>query len=42
MFRVFLKDGRSLVSYGEVARVGDRVVFSMPTRASARTRPCIS
>src|SRR3989442_330576 len=30
MFRVFLKDGSSLVSYGEVARVGDRVVFSMP------------
>ncbi len=35
MFRVFLKDGRSLVSYGEVARVGDRVVFSMPTDVSA-------
>jgi hypothetical protein len=31
LFRVFLKDGRSLVSYGEVARVGERVVFSMPT-----------
>jgi hypothetical protein len=30
-FRVFLKDGTSLVSYGEVARVGDRIVFSMPT-----------
>jgi hypothetical protein len=30
MFRVFLKDGRSLVSYGEVAVVSDRVVFSMP------------
>ena len=35
MFRVFLKDGRSLVSYGEVARVGDRVVFSMPTGVGA-------
>jgi hypothetical protein len=35
MFRVFLRDGRSLVSYGEVARVGDRVVFSMPTDAGA-------
>jgi hypothetical protein len=35
LFRVFLKDGTSLVSYGEVARVGDRVVFSMPTAASA-------
>ena len=31
MFRVFLKDGSSLVSYGEIARVGDHVVFSMPT-----------
>jgi type II secretory pathway component PulJ len=30
LFRVFLKDGSSLVSYGEVARVDDRVVFSMP------------
>jgi hypothetical protein len=30
MLRVFLKDGRSLLSYGELARVGDRVVFSMP------------
>ena len=30
LFRVFLKDGGTLVSYGEVARVGDRVVFSMP------------
>src|SRR5262249_11876434 len=28
--RVFLKDGTTLVSYGEFARVGDRVVFSMP------------
>src|SRR5438309_12044293 len=31
LFRVFLKDGGTLVSYGEVARVGDHVVFSMPT-----------
>jgi hypothetical protein len=35
VFRVFLKDGSSLTSYGEFARVGDRVVFSMPTSASA-------
>jgi hypothetical protein len=35
MFRVFLKDGGSLVSYGEIARVGERVVFSMPTSAGA-------
>jgi hypothetical protein len=33
-FRVFLKDGSSLVSFGELARVDDRVVFSMPTSAS--------
>ena len=33
-FRVFMKDGASLVSYGELARVGDRVVFSMPTSGS--------
>jgi hypothetical protein len=34
LFRLFLKDGTSLVSYGEFARVGDRVVFSMPTAAT--------
>ncbi len=34
LLRVFLKDGTSLVSYGEPARVGDRVVFSMPTAAT--------
>src|SRR6184192_343353 len=33
LLRVFLTDGRSLVSYGEPARAGDRVVFSMPTSA---------
>jgi len=31
MFRVFLRDGTALVSYGEVARVGSNAVFSMPT-----------
>lgn len=30
LFRVFLSDGTAVVSYGEYARVGDRVVFSMP------------
>jgi hypothetical protein len=30
LFRLFLRDGASLVSYGEFARVGDQVVFSMP------------
>jgi hypothetical protein len=33
LLRVFLRDGSSLVSFGEPARVGDRVVFSMPTSA---------
>jgi hypothetical protein len=33
--RLFLKDGSSLVSFGEVARIEDRVVFSMPTSAAA-------
>jgi len=30
LFRVFLNDGTAVVSYGEYARVGDRLVFSMP------------
>src|SRR3954468_7270040 len=34
LFRVFLNDGSSLVSYGELARVEHRVVFSMLTSAS--------
>jgi hypothetical protein len=34
LLRVFLKDGTSLVSFGEPARVGDRIVFSMPTAAT--------
>lgn len=39
MFRVFLKDGGTLVAYGEVARVGDRVIFSMPTGPTGRGAP---
>jgi len=31
LLRVFLRNGATLVSYGEPARVGDRVIFSMPT-----------
>ena len=31
LLRVFLTDGTSLVSYGEPARVNDRIIFSMPT-----------
>src|SRR5262245_62570022 len=34
LLRVFLRDGTSLVSYGEFARVADRVIFSLPTSAS--------
>jgi len=30
LYRVFLRDGSTLVSYGEFARVGDRVVVSLP------------
>ncbi|HXH06974.1 MAG TPA: hypothetical protein VNI83_10325, partial [Vicinamibacterales bacterium] len=30
LFRIFLAGGGSLASYGEFARVGDRVVFSLP------------
>ena len=30
LYRVFLTDGTPLVSFGEWARVGDRLVFSMP------------
>jgi len=35
LFRLFLKDGSSMVSYGEYSRVDDRVVFSMPVGGSA-------
>ena len=35
LFRVFLTDGRVLSAYGEWARLDQRVVFSMPTRAGA-------
>jgi len=30
LFRIFLKDGTALASYGEFARVGERVIFSLP------------
>ena len=32
LFRVFLSDGRVLSSYGEWARLDDRVIFSMPAQ----------
>src|SRR5262245_19402664 len=31
LVRVFLKDGKTLISYGEPTLLNDRVVFSMPT-----------
>lgn len=34
LLRVFLTDGTSLVSFGEPARVGDRIIFSMPTAST--------
>ena len=34
LLRLFLRDGTSLVCYGEPARVGDRVVFSLPAAAT--------
>jgi hypothetical protein len=30
LFRIFLKDGTAITSYGEFARVGERVIFSTP------------
>ncbi len=35
LLRVFLKDGTSIVSFGEFARLDGRVVFSMPTGGAA-------
>lgn len=35
LFRIFLRDGGVLVSYGEFSRVEDRVVFSMPVGGGA-------
>src|SRR5438552_3495021 len=34
LLRVFLRDGTSLVSFGEYAHAADRVVFSMPTAST--------
>lgn len=35
LFRLFLLNGETLTSYGEFARVDDRVIFSMPVGGSA-------
>jgi hypothetical protein len=36
LFRVFLKDGSSVVTYGEFARVADQVVLSVPVGGTAQ------
>lgn len=38
LFRLYLTDGTSVVSYGEFARVGDRVVFSLLMGSGAEPR----
>lgn len=35
LLRLFLRDGTSLVSYGEFARIADRVIFSLPTSTAS-------
>lgn len=35
LLRVFLRDGTSIISFGEPAQVADRVVFSMPTSSAS-------
>jgi hypothetical protein len=35
LFRVFLTDGSSIVTFGELARVGDQAIFSMPVGGTA-------
>jgi hypothetical protein len=37
LYRLFLIDGTALVSYGEFARVADRVVFSLPLGQAAES-----
>jgi hypothetical protein len=39
LFRIFLHDGSTLVSYGDFARVADRVVFSIPLGAIEGPQP---
>ena len=36
LFRVFLKDGSSVVTYGEFARVADQVVLSVPVGGTSQ------
>jgi len=37
LYRLFLMDGTTLISYGEFARVADRVVFSIPLGDTAES-----
>jgi hypothetical protein len=39
LYRIFLRDGSTLVSYGDFARVADRVVFSIPLGALEGPEP---
>ena len=39
LYRVFLRDGSTLLSYGEFARVSDRVVMSVPLGSSTAAGP---
>lgn len=41
LFRIILQDGTSIASYGEYARVGDRVVFSMPLGEWSAVAPAL-
>ena len=42
LYRVFLRDGSTLLSYGEFARVADRVVMSVPLGQRRPVRTCSS
>jgi hypothetical protein len=41
LYRIYLTDGSTLVSYGEFARVAGRVVFSMPIGGTPNTAPSL-
>ncbi len=41
LYRIFLQDGSTLVSYGDFARVADRVVFSIPIGALDTPSPAL-
>lgn len=38
LYRIFLRDGSTMVSYGDFARVGDRVVLSVPVGTGDRAQ----